>query len=229
MLQVYLGGIFIVIAATWFQPAQALEVSVAEVRIKVAAPDGYCPLDSKHPMDSQVLAATQQAIQSTNEELAVFVACDRLKAWHDGKTDDLGDTADYQIKHDMKTRNFPPDKILPVTCSLLRKQGANLIKSKQEQIMKDLNSIKAFAGTVKLNDQKLYGVLHEDRTGCYAGLVQTLEVDGKLTTGFVVMAIIVVKGKVLYLYHGSDLVGPETITRLLKTSQETVAATLAQN
>jgi hypothetical protein len=59
--------------------------------------------------------------------------------------------------------------------------------------------------------------------------VQTLDVNGKPATGFIVMAIIVVKGKVLYLYHGSDLVGPETITRLLKTSQATVAATLAQN
>jgi hypothetical protein len=56
-------------------------------------------------MDSQVVAATQQAIQSVNEELALFVACDRFTAWRDGKTDDLGDTADYQVQSKLKSQN----------------------------------------------------------------------------------------------------------------------------
>jgi hypothetical protein len=227
MSRVFLACILSLFAAARLQPAKALEVSVAGTRINVAAPDGYCPLDSKHSMDSQVIAATQQAIQSVNEELALFVACDRLTAWRDGKTDDLGDTADYQVQYKLKTQNFSPEEILPVTCTLLRKQGGNILT--QEQIAKDFNSIKALSGQIKLNEQQVYGVLHEDKTGCYAGIVQNLEVSGKAETSFVVMAITVVKGKVLYLYHGSGLSSPETITRLLNTSRTTVAATLAQN
>jgi hypothetical protein len=222
MGRIFLACILSLFAATRLQPAQALEVSVAGTPINVAAPDGYCALESKHPMDSQVIAATQQAIQSVNEELALFVACDRLTAWRDGKTDDLGDTADYQVQSKLKTQNFSPEKILPVTCTLLRKQGGDILNGKQEQIAKDFNSIKALAGQVKLNEQQVYGVLHEDKTGCYAGIVQKFEVSGKAETVFVVMAITVVKGKVLYLYHGSGLSDPETITRLLNTSRTTI-------
>jgi hypothetical protein len=220
---------FLLFATAIVQHARALEIAVGEARIKVAAPNGYCPLDRKHPLDIHVITATQQAIQPRNEELAMFVACDRLKAWRDGKTDDLGDTADYQVQVKMKTQNFSAQEMIPTTCKILRKQGAAIVKGTEGQIAENFKSIEALAGKIQLNSQEMYGVLHEDKTGCYAGLLQKLELNDKPETVFVVMTITVVKGKVLYFYHGSSLTGPSTIARLLSTSRSTIAATLAQN
>jgi hypothetical protein len=219
--------LFSVAAYTSF--AQAVEVSVGQVRIKLTGPDGFCALDAKHPMDSQVLAAAQQAVQSRNDELAFFVACNRLKDWRAGKTTDLGDTADYQVQKQMKDQTFAAKEILPATCTVLRQQGATIIKNAEGEINKNFKSIESLAGALQLNSQQMYGVLHEDKTGCYGGIIQKLQLDNKEHTLFIVMAITVVKGRVIYFYHASPLKGPATITRLLKTTRKTVAATLAQN
>lgn len=221
--------LFLILAIIVVPSAQAVEVAVAEKKIKVNGPKGFCQLDIKHPMDSQVIAATQQAIQSHNEELAMFVDCQRLKDWRNGKTDDLGDTADYQVPLKMKTQSFASNEIISATCDVFRKQGAAIIKDTGEQIANNFNSIEAFAGKIQLNNQKMYGVLHEDKSGCYAGVVQKLQIKNKAQTIFIILAITVVKGKIIYVYHSSGLKSGETITRLLKTSRETVAATLAQN
>ncbi len=174
------------------------------------------------------MALGQQAVPMS-EVLAVFAACDQLTDWRDGKVDDPGDTADYQVPSLTKTLSFSAPKIIPAICTNLSQSGSAIVKGAEDQALKNFNSIQAFAGKVQLNSQEMYGVLHEDETGCYAGMVQKSQIHNKAETLFVVVAITVVKGKVLNFYHGGRLTNPSTIARLLDTSRATIAATLARN
>jgi hypothetical protein len=75
----------------------------------------------------------------------------------------------------------------------------------------------------------MYGVRHEDKTGCYTGIIQKFKNKDKIETLFTVNAITVVKGKLISFYHYDNFGGPSTIQRLLATSRSTIEATLAQN
>ncbi len=209
--------------------ASALDVVVETTSIKLAAPKGYCPLDKNHPMDSKVLQIMQKAVQSRNQELGAFAPCDRLNAWHEGKTNDIGNIADYQANLKTKAVNFKTKKIIADLCDIFRKQGAALTGTSEREIANNFEAIEEFSGRIQFNSQQLYGVLHEDETGCYAALVQKVQVDEQVETGFTLLAMTVVKQKLLYFYLNSQLTGPSTLTRLLKTSQETIKALLAQN
>jgi len=215
--------------ATISQQSKAVEVTVGEVQINLAAPKGYCPLDKQNSAERQVLDAMQQVNQGRTEELGAFAQCDRLKAWREGKADDLGNTADYQVSLNMKGRRLSAEREIPGMCATFRKQGAAIVRDMKEENKKRVESVEIFAKNVKLNSQKMYGVLHEDKSGCYVGFVQKLAINDKMETVFIVSAITVVKNKMIFFYHGSTLDGPSAIQRLLATSRATVEATLAQN
>lgn len=131
----FMGPVFLAAIAIVPQ-ASAVDVVVGKTPIKLAAPQGFCPLDNKHPMDRQVTVAMQQAVQKSNEQLAVFANCDRLIAWRDGKADDLGDTVDYQVQLKSKTKNVSAKKMIPAVCALLRKQGVAIVKTAEKKIAK---------------------------------------------------------------------------------------------
>jgi hypothetical protein len=212
------------------QPSNAVEVYAGDTKVNLAAPDGYCPLQKEHPMDSQALNVMQQAIQGRNEELALFVPCGRLKAWREGKADSFGDsTADYQILLDAKSKIFSPQQVIPSVCSEFRKQGEKLSKNAVEEFNKNLDSIELFAKNVKVNSQEMYGVLHEDRTGCYAGFVQKTAIYDRIETWFTVHVVTVVKGKAIYFFYSGNFESSAVIPKLLATARSTIAATLAQN
>lgn len=219
----------IVLACLGGQAASALEADVGGVRINVVGPKSYCPLEKANPADKEMLETNQELLKGKNDLLAIFASCDRLTAWRAGKADSLGDSAQYQVSLKNKTQQYAADKMIPQLCAEIRKSGSAAIKSAETEINKRYDSVKATAGSLKVNEQKLYGVLHEDKTGCYHGIVQKLEVEGKATTMFIVQAFLVVKGKLLFFNNGSDLEGPATVQRLLEASRSAVAATLAQN
>jgi hypothetical protein len=207
--------------------SKAMEVSAGDVQINLAAPKGYCPLEKQYPAESQALDAMQQAIQ--NEELGAFALCDRLKAWREGKTNNIGNIANYQLSVRTKAQRLSAQQVIPSVCAEFRKQGAAIVKDAKAEINKRLESVEILAKQLKLNSQKIYGVLHEDKTGCYVGIIQKFSDNGKIETLFTVDVITVVKGKIIHFYNDANLDGPSAIQRLLAVSRSTIEATLAQN
>ena len=209
--------------------ANALEVLVGDTHIKVAAPEGYCPLDKQHPLDSQVFVAAQQVLQGRNEELAVFAECNRLKAWREGTAPDLGDAVDYQVPLQLKDRKVSADAVIPSVCAEMRKNGAVAFKDAAD-LNKGFEAMTALAGNVKVNSQELYGVLHEDKTGCYWGGIQKLKINNsKVKNLFIIQGITVVKGKALVFCDARSLGSASAIQAQLGAVRSTIAATLAQN
>jgi len=209
--------------------ADALEVAVGDTRINLAGPKGYCAMDEKNPIDRETLTTVQELLKGTNVLLAIYASCDRLASFRARKIENPGDTAQYQISVKNKPKQFAAETIIPALCAEFRKNGAAVYKSAQGEINKRFDSVESAASKLKVNDQRFYGVLHEDKTGCYNGILQKLEINGKVETTFIVQALVVVKGKLLAFNFGNEIEGPTTAQRVLEASRSAVAATLAQN
>jgi hypothetical protein len=219
----------VLLTAGIVQQSKALEAKVGELRINLAAPKGYCPLEEQNPADSQVIAAIQQSVQGRNEALASFAECDRLKAWREGKADDLGDTADYQVSLRTKGQKVSAGQTIRSVCAEFRKNGKAIYKQAEGELSKRLESFNALTGELKMNSPKMYGVLREDKTGCYIGVMHKILANDKTHTLFIVQTITVVKGQVVFFNYTGAFDALPVIQRLLAVSHSTIEATLAQN
>jgi hypothetical protein len=206
----------------------AVEVTIGQAKIELVGPRNFCLLDKKNSLDSQVLDITQRTIQGRNELLAMFADCTRLAAWHDGKADDLGDTFDFQVSLKAKNMNATKAAVTDI-CGALRKQAAEISKTAEGLAASNVKAIKELAQKVEFNSLKIYGVLHEDDTGCYSGSVLTMKVEDRVEVLFNVGAVTVVKSRLVFANHGGDTKDETGAKRLLATSRETVAAFRARN
>lgn len=223
-----LGGLVLAGAFVISHQVDAFEAVVGQAKIELVGPKDFCPLDKKHSLDSQVINLTQQTIQGRNELLAIFVDCARLASWHEGAVDDLGDTFDFQVSLRAKNINANKAAVTDI-CGGLRKQGAEIFKTAEGLAATNVKAIKEFAGKVEFNALQVYGVLHEDDTGCYFGAILKMKIEDKVELHFNVGAVTTIKSKLLFANHGSDFKDESTVKRLLATSRETVAALRARN
>lgn len=208
--------------------AGALEVAIGQTKIELVGPKDFCPLDKKHSLDSQVINLTQQTVQGRNELLAIFVDCARLASWHDGKIDDLGDTFDFQVSLRAKNVNANKAAVTDI-CGAFRKQGAEIFKTAEDLAAANVKAIQEFAGKVEFNALQIYGVLHEDDTGCYFGAILKMKIEDRVELQFSVGAVTIIRNRLVFANHGSDFKDEGTVKRLLATSRETVAALRARN
>jgi hypothetical protein len=223
---VLLGGLALAVGSS--HRVDALEVAIGRTKIELVGPKDFCPLDNNHSLDSQAINLIQQTVQGRNELLAVFINCARLADWHDGKTDDIGDTFEFQVSLKAKNVNANKASVTDI-CSVLRKQGAEIFKTTEGLMATNVKAIKELAGKIELNALEIYGVLHEDDTGCYFGSILKMKVEDKVELHFNVSAVTTVRNKLVFANHSSDFKDESTVQRLLATSQETVAAFRARN
>jgi len=210
-------------------PAAAVEVNVGQTKLELLAPKGFCPLERSVPIDSGLIDIMQQAVQGRNEVLAAFAECGRLKAWRAGEAEDAGDVFSYVVSLKVKDVTASVKTHVSSSCALLRKQGAAFVKGAGEFNADRIKDIKALAGKVELNGMQMYGVLHEDDTGCYFGTMQKYKFDTGVETTFSVKTITVIKGKLIFTEHEDFFKDAAVIKRLLTTTRETIAAVLARN
>jgi len=223
---VLLGGLALVVGNS--HRVDALEVAIGQTKIELVGPKDFCPLDKNHSLDSQAINLIQQTVQGRNELLAVFIDCARLADWHDGKTDDIGDTFEFQVSLTAKNVNANKASVTDI-CSVLRKQGAEIVKTMEGVMATNVKAIQELAGKIEFNALEMYGVLHEDDTGCYFGSVLKMKIEDKVELHFNVSAVTAVRNRLVVANHSSDFKDESTVQRLLATSQATVAAFRARN
>lgn len=209
--------------------AAANDVTIGQTKVTLVAPKGFCALDRQHSLDSQVIKFMEQAVQGRNEVLGVFVDCQRRKSWRAGETDDLGETFGYAVSLKVKDRQASAQTDIPSMCAAFRKQGAAIVKDAGEIATGNIKDIKEFAGKIELNSMQMYGVLHEDNTGCYFGTVQKYKIDDQVETMFSAKAVTVVKRKLVFTEYEGNFKDENVVKRLLATQRETIAALLARN
>ena len=209
--------------------AAAIEVTVGQTKLVLVAPKGFCPFDRRHSRDSQLIDIMQQATQGDKEVLGTFADCRRLKSWRAGITNELGGIFHYAVSLKAKNRDASALIDIPTMCATFRQQGVNIVKNAERATAERIDEIKELAGKIELNSMQMYGVLHEDSTGCYLGTVQKVRIEDSVETMFNVNVLTVIKRKMIFAVHEGDFKDETIVQRSLAISRKTVAAMLARN
>src|SRR5215831_9123124 len=122
-----------------------------------------------------------------------------------------------------------PRRAVADVCGALRKQAAEISKTAEGLAASNIKAIKQLAQKVEFNSLQIYGILHEDETGCYFGGVLKMKVEDRVEVLVNVGAITAVKSRLVFANHGGDTKDETGAKRLLATSRETIAAFRARN
>ena len=204
-------------------------VTIGRTQVSLVFPEGHCQLDPSEPADARVMSSIRGAIAGTNELVASFADCTELKGWrarvyptldHFGHYMTLLETLNQEI-------DVPQAEMIAQICKEMR--AAN--PAENEAIMSKVGTrVEAIMEGVKVNEQKMLGVVDEDGNGCYSALFQRIrsetgddkQIAGVFTTTFV-------KGKFVYINLYSPFAGNDTVNKLLVRQKEIAAQFLAAN
>ncbi|MGI9422726.1 MAG: hypothetical protein ACR2PA_06005 [Hyphomicrobiaceae bacterium] len=180
--------------------ANAEDVQIGNASVTLTHPSEFCPLDSDQPADSRVVTFVQGLLAGRNRLLKVYALCNELPKWRSGKTPLLTDMLQFQTVIRMMSRDLsrPYPRFRKRICDEFRSQGQVILKKIAPESDKRLA---ALSEKIKLNRQRLVGVLDGLGERCYALLLQKIRTEtGTTFTQLAVFAPVLVKGKFVFTY-----------------------------
>jgi len=217
--------------------AAAIEIAIADTKIELVAPTGYCPLDKSSWPESQLIDFTSDGIKRQGERLAYFVDCERVRSGLErgsskGLGDkDLGEIVDYQASLQLRDQNVTSAR-LEELCTTLRK-GDDSSKGWFEIVLETIKgAVKGSYGGAE-DSTVTYLVLGYEDPACHV-LRFSIRNREKVYT---VSALTTIKSK-LVTVHVSKKIGnmdllkgnaEDVIKHLLATSQEAATALVDAN
>ena len=215
-----------IITAGWSKvSAHSQEVVLGGVTVKLPAPAGHCTLDRKvHAEDANMLDMLDTAFGNTaNKLLSATADCTELNDWRQGRRAALDNIAQYQIT---KIQAVPPRAIQPL-CASMRAQGDKVVPA--EVTAKSQAAIDTVSKNYKINETRQLGVLAEEAATCYVAQLLKRTIDGQAVEELVMLAITVVKGRLIFYYLYGAPGGDKSVIDLLAEHQASVAALHAAN
>jgi hypothetical protein len=197
------------------EPKVGITVTIGKTQVGLVLPDGHCELDPGEPADARIMSSIRGAIAGSNELVASFANCDELKGWRAGIYLTLDHFGQYMTL--LQTLNQEIDMPRPAMITEICKQMRAATPAENEAIVaKAGNRLEVIMEGIKVNEQKMLGVVDEDEFGCYSALFQRMQAEvggekqiaGVFTTTFV-------KGKIVYLNLYAPFTGSETVQELL--------------
>lgn len=189
--------------------------TIGRTQVSLVLPDGHCQLDPGEPADARIMSSIRGAIAGSNELVASFADCTELKDWRAGSLPTLDHFGQYMTL--LQTLNqeidVPRTQMVADICKEMRAASPTA----NDAIMSETgNRLEVLMKGVKVNEQKMLGVLEEDEFGCYSGLFQRMrsetgsdkQIAGVFTTTFV-------KGKIIYINLYAPFAGDDTMQKLL--------------
>ena len=178
-----------------------VSVDIGGRSVKLLVATGQCALDRKQTVDARVLDLASRAIAGQNEMLLHTAECKNLQDARQGKADFLKEFTQAQIalqfkQTDMKGQEAAAAKEI---CQSLRTQGDAINKEIAGEIKERVKNLQA---GIKVNETKSLGILAEDATACYSGIlmnVQTPAGTSRLILGVYSMGVI--NGRLIFLYR----------------------------
>jgi hypothetical protein len=204
--------------------ASAAEATVDGVTIKLPSPAGFCDLTPSHAMDRQAIAMMTELISKGhgNRLLAIAADCQQLAVWRDGRGL-LGDYTQFATPASATAS----EEARNATCKSMRTQGEQEFSGIKEEVKSKLEEA---LKQVKVKSQSYIGFLGEDAAACYVGILQNLKAgDGSDKTQLALLAIMLVKGRFLFVNRYAVYVNADTVTATLDKLKLNVAAVQAVN
>jgi hypothetical protein len=205
--------------------ALAAETAFGGVVIQLPPPPGFCELNDADPSDKDMLTVMAGLVsKSGNKLLSMSADCSQLTDWRAQKRL-LDDYTQYQTSIAlMEKQSVEP---IRKTCAGLRAQGDKLVVEKAPDIK---SRIETALEKVRMNEMRFLGVLAEDTTACYGGLIQKFQTEaGTDKTQLTVFAATIVKSKSIFVYRMTVYMSAENVTRALTNLKTDIAALQAAN
>ncbi len=200
----------------------AVAEMVGSVSIALPPPAGFCKLTEDNASDRRVINTIAESLTKVGSKLLVMSAdCRQLADWRARKRPLLDDYAQYQVPLAGLDSSPPP---IAKTCAAMRASGE---KFEHDQSAK--TAVESIARNVKLNEQKVIGVLAEDPDACYVALLSKWQTEaGTPKTQLTLLAVTTVKDRSIFLNQYS-VYDAAALDQQLAKVKATVAALQAAN
>jgi hypothetical protein len=204
--------------------ASGRDAKVGGTSIDLVMPTGFCELSESNSVDARMLTSIGKLLSSGGNQLLAFGAdCQQLDGWRVGRGL-LDDYVQYQTRANLADKPLPiaPAEFIKQVCAVSRAQGEKLPSGMESDVT---SRIEAVFSQIKINETRSLGVLAEDSTACYGGLLQKFRTEtGADKAQVAVYATTVAKGRVVYYYLFALYSGSESVR-----AKQKVGAFLAAN
>jgi hypothetical protein len=205
------------------------EVQHGAARLNLVPPAGHCFLDEAQPSDARLAGILRQVFGGELRMLQAFADCAQLRSWRSGQRKTLSDYGQFLVPVDFidKKLDGPSRPYVETICKTMRDEGGQLLDQSAPTVKKRFEE--ALKGA-QMNEMRFLGVVGQDDTACYFGLIQKLVTEfGDPKTQVDVSAIAFVAGKMIYSNLYAVHEGDQTLSELLERQQTNVARTLRAN
>jgi len=210
-----------------FSTASAKDARIDTASLNLPPPTGYCELTEQQPSDARMIKVVSDVLAGHNELLAMSADCRQLQNWRAGTQRVLDDYAQYQTLIATKGSNFPRAEAVKQVCAQVRTEGEKFVAGLAEEMNKRLENV---VKEIKVNENRLVGVLAEDADACYFATVQKMKTEaGADKTQLIISAVTTIKGKILYYYLFAPYSNAGDVNTAFDRHKNNVAAVLKAN
>jgi hypothetical protein len=205
------------------------QVKVGAAHINLLPPAGHCFLDESQGADARLAGILRQVFGGELRMLGAFADCGQLRTWRTGKRKTLSDYGQFLVPVDFidKKLDGASKPYVETICKIMRETGGQLLDQSAPTVKQRFEE--ALKGA-QMNEMRFLGVVGEDDTACYFGLIQKLVTEfGDPKTQVDVSTITFISGKMIYSNLYAVHEGDQTLSELLERQQTNVARMLRAN
>jgi hypothetical protein len=205
------------------------QVQLGAARLNLVPPAGHCFLDEAQPSDARLAGILRQVFGGEFRMLQAFADCAQLRSWRTGQRKTLSDYGQFIVPADFidKKLDGPSRPYVETICKIMRENGGQLVDQSAPMVKQRFEE--ALKGA-QVNEMRFLGVVGQDDTACYFGLIQKLVTEvGDPKTQVDVSAIAFVSGKMIYSNLYAVHEGDQTLSELMERQQTNVSRNLRAN
>ena len=205
------------------------QVQLGAARLNLVPPAGHCFLDETQPSDARLAGILRQVFGGELRMLGAFADCAQLRSWRTGQRKTLSDYGQFLVPVDFidKKLDGPSQPYVETICKIMRDSGGQLLDQSAPTVKQRFEE--ALKGA-QMNEMRFLGVVGQDETACYFGLIQKLVTEhGDPKTQVDVSAIAFVSGKMIYSNLYAVHEGDQTLSELMERQQTNVSRNLRAN
>jgi hypothetical protein len=205
------------------------EVQLGAARLNLVPPAGHCFLDEAQPSDARLAGLLRQVFGGELRMLGAYADCAQLRSWRTGQRKTLSDYGQFLVPVDFidKKLDGPTGPYVDTICKVMRDSGGALLDQSAPGVKQRFEE--ALKGA-QMNEMRFLGVVGQDSTACYFGLIQKLITEfGDPKVQVDVSAIAIVAGKMIYTNLYAVHEGDQTLSELLERQQTNISRNLRAN
>jgi hypothetical protein len=205
------------------------QVQLGAARLNLLPPAGHCFLDEAQPADARLAGMLRTVFGGELRMLQAYADCAQLRSWRTGQRKTLSDYGQFLVPVDFidKKLDGPSQPYVETICKIMRETGGQLLDQSAPTVKQRFEE--ALKGA-QMNEMRFLGVVGQDDTACYFGLIQKLITEhGDPKTQVDVSAIAFLSGKMIYSNLYAVHEGDQTLSELLERQQTNVSRNLRVN